>query len=87
VNLGQAIGKTAWQYRGSDRAKVVGPAGRGYDIELMGGDVARACISHLPDLENEQWVTVVQVGEGAWEIVGTASKAPRGDFAPEPEGS
>jgi hypothetical protein len=53
----------------------------------MGGDVARACISHLPDLENEQWVTVVQVGEGAWEIVGTASKAPRGDFAPEPEGS
>lgn len=81
--MSQAINMKAWQNRGSDRAKVIGKAGRGYDIEFSDGAVSRGCISQTAELEIGRWVTAVQTGEGGWQIVGDAANAPRGDFAPE----
>jgi hypothetical protein len=82
VSQGEAINQTAWGNRGSDRAKITGRAGRGFDIEFMGGGTARSCLSSSPDWEDDDWVTVVQTGGGEWMIVGPAGSAPKGNFAP-----
>lgn len=84
MDLGQAINKRAWGNRGSDRAKVVGVAGRGYDIDFGEGDISRACLSLVPDLAVDQWVTAQQNPDGSWTIIGQAGNAPAGNFAPEP---
>jgi hypothetical protein len=76
----------AFRGRGSDRAKIVSAAGRGYNVEDEDGNLIRGVYSQKLTWEIDQWVTMIQT-RGHWQIVGRAANAPQGTFAPEPEGS